>query len=223
MIQRATQLPRQALRTALLLGICFLGASCSEKTPTKPAASAGQPADSTPSPDADPSPDMRAIVGLTWEAPEGWVSVREFKASRIDTWAIEGADDSITAIASWHGPDRGGGIQWNLNRWAAQIKLDDGRSPTPELETWDTGSLHITIATYTGQRVVGLVSDEMAPPTPDAVRFIGAIVEGGPEGAIFFRLSGPTPIVDDLTPAFLQLVRSVRLIEEPRSDGADTP
>jgi len=227
MIQRATQPPRRALATAIAIGICALAASCSEKTPNKPVPNAGptagKGAESAPSPIPDPATDMRAIVGLTWDAPDGWISVREYKASRIDTWDITGADDSVSAFASWFGPDRGGGIQWNLNRWAAQIKLDDGRSPAPELATFDANGFHTTIATYTGQRIIGMESESQAPPTADAARLVGAVVEGGPEGAIFFKLSGPTPIIEELTPAFLQLVRSVRPIEAPQPDGAATP
>ncbi|MCB9847913.1 MAG: hypothetical protein H6814_05815 [Phycisphaeraceae bacterium] len=211
----------------LLAAILLLPASC-KKQPggagANPSQQAAQPA-APPAPPHEPSweEQVQAMVGLSWQAPPGWNSVHEFKASRLDTWVIDGADDSVSCFAFSFGPDTNKVVERNLRRWSPVVRLADDSNAEPDVESFDLNGLHVTIGTYTGQRIVGLVLDDIAPQTNDTVRLLGAIVQGGPAGSIFFQLSGRRGAVEALTPGFLELVRSVKVIDTPADGDGPTP
>lgn len=216
----ATDNLRTLLVTGVGLAVVLLGASCKDRAPAESGASPDDPIqaeDSPREPEEAFSDTSQARVGLTWDASEGWVSVPEFKASRLDTWEITGADKSVTAFAFYFGPDHGGVIEPNLSRWGAQLRLKNGVAPTPEVESWESNGLQVTVATFTAESLVGMPLDELELGANGA-RLVGVIVEGGPAGAVFFRLSGPTAAVEGLTPAFLELIRTIRPL-----DSAQTP
>lgn len=224
----ATRIRRALLSTTACLGVVLLVAACGNKGQKGAAsqdesseqATAGQP----PLP-SKPAGDEGALsllsdphtrVGLSWDVPDGWVDIDEFKASRVETWNPPTDDESIQAFAFSFGPNAGNAIKSNLRRWGVQLRLEDGSPPAPEIESWASNGLKFTVATFTGQSLTGMRKNELALGA-DGARLVGAIVEGGPEGNVFFRLSGPTGSVEALTPAFMGMVRSVRPLDDAPS------
>jgi hypothetical protein len=215
----ATDILRTFLVAGVGLAVALLVASCNERSPAESGAGPDkpiQPEEPARDPEESFSNTSQARVGLTWDAPEGWVSVPEFKASRLDSWQITGADGSVTAFAFYFGPDRGAVIEPNLYRWGVQLRQENGVSPSPEIESWESNGLRITVATFTAESLVGMSLDELELGANGA-RLVGVIVEGGPVGTVFFRLSGPTRAVEGLTPAFLGMIRTIRPLDSART------
>jgi hypothetical protein len=126
--------------------------------------------------------------GLSWAIPQGW-SAGPTKSMRIDTYIIdaEGDDADSAECAVFHfGSTSGGGIEANLLRWAGQFEQID----------------------LTGDY---LVSGAMMQVTgkKTGYRLLGAIVEG-PQGSVFFKLTGPENTVKSAKDGFDALLQSIK-------------
>ena len=200
-------------------------AGCNEKEPEQTMNEDGELDAPIPTPepfdtsvfDEEIAPSTQASVGLNWETPYGWGNADDSRKLWLESWDIEGASEHLLAFVFSWGPDNTQSLRININRWGSQFRMQDGSRPTPVLETWEQGPLTVTSVTFTGQSMVGLQLDELELGAEGA-KMVGAIVEGGPNGIVLFRLSGPTPEVDEHTPDFLELIRSITL-----RDGAPTP
>ncbi len=208
----ATNRKQPALTLLLGLGIILAGASCESKAPPP-----ANPADAgTAAGDPDP-PAMvsvaHAAVGLTWENPDGWGEIEAVMASRLMTWQPPIGGESVQTFAFSFGDRFNQTVAQNTRRWATQMRLDDGTLPEPQLETWDQGGLHVTLATFESKSIIGMSLSDLELGA-EGVRLLGVIIEGGPKGVLLFRLSGPAAIVEELKPGFLGMIRSVKPLDD---------
>jgi hypothetical protein len=146
--------------------------------------------------------DVRALVQVSepqattpqWTAPESWVS-QPSTAFRVGSFTISGAaGPADLAISFLSG--QAGGVLANINRWRDQIQL----APTDE-----EGLSQITkTLTLKGDTVlfVDLTSADMK------TRMLVAIWEK-PEGAWFFKLTGPAATILETEQDFSRFLESV--------------
>lgn len=161
--------------------------------------------------------DPQITVGLRWDTPPGWVSIAKNKIARLEEWKVPEASDELLVFALSFGTTMGQSIDFHIDRWGSQFRQQDGSRPEPALETWESDGLKFTLMTFTAQSMTGLAIDDLGLGANGA-RMIGAIIEGGPKGLVMFRMSGRTTEVEEHTPAFLGMIRSIEL-----RDGAPTP
>jgi len=225
--------PAKSLSPLLLmltigLGLAAISSTgCKQQSPDpKPAdtrtSDAGETPPSTPSIfdesvfDEPAEIDPQAMVGLSWDEPEGWERYTDTKSARLDTWKIPGASEQVTVYAFSFGKKMAQTPEYHADRWSSQFIDDEGNRPEPEIESWEGDGVKVTIITFTEQRMAGLALDELQLGSGGA-RMVGAVVEGSPFGVVLFRLSGPTAEVETHTPAFLDLMRSVELHENAQA------
>ncbi len=150
--------------------------------------------------------------GLTWSVPAAWATGAE-KPMRLATYIINpagGDTDSAECAVFYFGPEHGGGVDENLQRWAGQFEQPNGGNSMDkaEIETEKRDDLKITTIDLTGTY---LVSGAMMQVTgkKDNYRLLGAIVEG-PQGLVFFKMTGPQKTMESAEAGFETLLKSIK-------------
>jgi hypothetical protein len=145
--------------------------------------------------------------GIRWVAPKTWKPQgdRPMRAATYNIPPTPGDQEMGECAVFYFGPGQGGGIAENINRWVGQFSNVEGK-PVTTNET--VNGLKVTrvevSGTYNG------MGGPMAPAggSKAGYRLLGAIVEG-PQGAIFFKFTGPAKTVAANQAAFDGLVKSV--------------
>lgn len=117
-------------------------------------------------------------------------------------------DHPEATLAVFHfGAGEGGSVDDNINRWVDQFSQPDGRSSrdVATITRGEVGGLPVTYVDVSGS-FRGMRGTETA--SAESQRVLGAIVEG-PEGLVFFKLSGPIDAVGLAADAFAETLASV--------------
>ena len=152
------------------------------------------------------SPPAATDPGVTWTVPKGWLTQIEGQM-RLATYIVPGAtqgDDAECAVF-YFGPGAGGGVEMNLQRWQdefASVETHDRKTRT--VAGIAIATLAVT-GTYSGHT---MRTDAAAGPHEHwALR--GAIVQG-PQGDVFFKLTGPAATVAAAGHRFDEMLGSIR-------------
>lgn len=162
-------------------------------------------------PGATPAPAFPVTSGggLTWTVPKTWAPGPS-SAMRVATYllpASPGDAERPELAVFWFGPGKGGSIDANVARWFSQIVSSPG-DPRPTRSLTRVGSLPVTLVTAAGTYSSGVgMGAASAPKGGYALR--GAIAEG-PDGAVFFKLTGPRRSVALAGKDFDALVASLK-------------
>jgi hypothetical protein len=150
--------------------------------------------------------------GLTWQAPAQWKAQpnRPMRAATYSVPRTSGdAEDGELAVF-YFGPGQGGSVDANIKRWIGQFTAPGG-GPADKLAKVSKAQvkgLPVTRIDLTGTyRPAGGPMMQAGAPKP-GYRLLGAIVEG-PQGAVFFKFTGPSKTVAANQAAFEKLIQSV--------------
>lgn len=143
---------------------------------------------------------------LAWSAPSSWRADAP-RPMRVATYlvpAAKGDSEGGECGVFYFGQGQGGGIDANLARWAGQFEGAKPGAPKKEkINGFDVTSVELA-GTYTGSG--GPMGPKVSKP---GFKLLGAIVEG-PEGAVFFKLTGPAKTVDGARTDFWKMVKAVK-------------
>ncbi|MFL5353636.1 hypothetical protein [Archangium sp.] len=165
-------------------------------------------------PQAQPAPQGAPEAGgLTWTAPAGWES-QGARPMRVATYRIapaKGDTDGAELALFYFGEGQGGAVDANVKRWLGQFQKADG-TPVMEKDAHTkketVNGLAVTTVDVKGTYTGG--GPMMGPSTPKpGHRLLGAIVEG-PQGPLFFKLTGPERTVASAEKGFHKLLESVK-------------
>jgi len=184
------------------------------------------PADTAP-PAATPAPVATAPVatspaqptaggtvdasGLTFSMPTGWTrrAPGTMRVAELGAPAPEGSTEEAAEIAFFSfGPQGAGDAAANVARWASLV-LDEGGQPAPhESTTEKVGELSVTLVQTTGVYQSG---SPAGPKTPKpGFTLLGAIIEGGPQGPLYIRMTGPKAVIEEHRERWFGMMRSTR-------------
>jgi len=180
---------------------------------TAPAPAAPAPQATAPVTPAPAESGTDSVAGLLWTVPTGWEiqAQRPMRAATYSTPPAEGDNEPGEVAVFYFGPQEGGTVDANVNRWFNQFDQEDGRptSEVAERETIEVNGMRVTLV-----RASGTYNAAAGPMAPRAdlrpgYRLIGAIAEG-PEGAVFFKFTGPDRSVLEQEANFGLLVDSIQ-------------
>jgi hypothetical protein len=142
------------------------------------------------------------VGGLTFKRPADWAWVPVTSPMRKAQLRVPGAKaDEAADITFFHfGPDGGGDIQSNAQRWVSQFR---GNENAAKVETQEIAGHNVTLVSTEGTYSSGM------PGGPATVlenyALLGAIIEH-PEGNVFVKMTGPAPLVKDSRKKFLDFL-----------------
>lgn len=164
-----------------------------------------------PGPSSAPAGGANSVAGLTWTPPADWES-QGARAMRAATYSVHTNREGTAECAVFYfGSGQGGGVQANIDRWINQFQQPDG---VPSSERAQTSRAEQAGWPLTRVEVGGTYTAGMGPagasqqPSP-GYKLLGAILEG-PQGPVFFKLTGPEAVVEDSRDQFEKLLASIR-------------
>jgi hypothetical protein len=189
----------QAHVAAALLGLLAQLMS-SHGGPPVPVAPAATPAPAFP---------VTAGGGLSWTVPKSWTPGPS-SALRLATYALPagaGDADRPELAVFWFGPAQGGTIDQNVARWFSQFEAGPG-DPKPTRSLTRIGAIPVTLVTAAGTYSAG-TGMGAAPAPKSGIMLRGAMAEG-PNGVVYFKLTGPRRSVAVAGKDFDALVASLK-------------
>lgn len=152
------------------------------------------------------------VAGLTFSVPESWEDQTAGRPMRAAEFSIPAADGAGSGefILFHFGPGQGGTADANAARWLAQFSAEDG-SAAPRRLVAERDDLSFTLLTAEGR----YTPTSMGPNAPaqdprPGSRLLGLIVEGGPQGTAFFRITGPRATMAAAESAVRYIAASMR-------------
>lgn len=164
----------------------------------------GAPSGEMPSGDGaggDPHAGIEAAApdpGIHWDVPPGW-SQGPAKMMRYATYLPPGAECTVF----YFGPGQGGSVDDNIDRWASQFE----GAPNPKREIRTISGMRVTRVHIEGTYLSPGADMQSTGKQPD-YRMLGAIVDG-PQGFVFFKLTGPAKAVTSASKDFDALLASL--------------
>lgn len=152
-------------------------------------------------------------AGLSWTPPASWKNAGQ-KPMRVATYTVPAAGGDMEAgecAVYYFGQGQGGSVQANLDRWIGQFQQPNGK---PSKDVAHTGKKTIHGLNVTTVDVSGTYTGMGGPMSPthtskNGYRLLGAIVEG-PEGAVFFKFTGPVKTVAAGQPTFDKMLDTLK-------------
>lgn len=181
--------------------------SKSADAPSSHATSASQ---STP---ADVSSSGEATVaGIHFNPPEQWSDLGPsgMRQGQYRFGPIQGDLAPAEVNIFYFGPQSGGGVEANLQRWIGQMILPDGQDPQTAAQrsefTADGMAGHVISLNGSyksgGGRPMGGGGQVL-----EGYRLVGVVLEG-PQGSVFFKLTGPVATAGAMESGLLAMVQA---------------
>lgn len=149
------------------------------------------------------------VAGLQWTVPEGWEKTTPAGSMRAAELRYAGAGGEARTVFFYFGPDQGGDINSNINRWSTQMLDNAGRPVVPSPKTRQVNGIKVTEVRMTGTYMEGMPGpNQNLVERPDFV-FKGAIAESR-VGNVFIRMTGPASVMGEAERAFDAMIGGVR-------------
>ncbi|MCI0571804.1 MAG: hypothetical protein L0Y66_13715 [Myxococcaceae bacterium] len=129
--------------------------------------------------------------GLTWTAPAGWTleAPRPMRAATYRLPAVKGDTQGPELAVFFFGTGQGGSVEANVQRWVGQFQGAKGGAPETKTKKETFAGFPATWVDVKGTYAGSGMGMGPKEPQPGS-RLLGAIVEG-PQGPVFFKLTGP--------------------------------
>jgi hypothetical protein len=151
--------------------------------------------------------------GLAWQAPAGWTD-EGAREMRIASYSVPGKNGGAAECAVYYfGPGQGGTPDANIQRWMGEFEKPE----EPQRSTSTVHGFRVTRArirgayrSHGGGMGAGMGGNPQgAAEAPQADQeLMGAIVEG-PQGLVFFKLTGPQATIDGAAGDFDRMIGSL--------------
>ena len=174
----------------------------------EPAPETGADVGGTGLPGGDPSVDAEAMdPGLKWTVPARW-TLQDQRPMRLATYsvpAVKGDAEGGECAVFYFGPNQGGGVEDNIDRWVGQFE----NSGAPERSTQMLHGLTVARVKVSGTFLApGGPKMESQGQKPNYM-LLGAIASG-PRGAVFFKLTGPAKTIEAAAADFDRMLGTLK-------------
>jgi hypothetical protein len=210
----------KSARSHLLTGLVFVSlfclAACSNENKNENKShsdhpSADAPRTQTVTPTPTKSPGSVIVAGITFTPPAQWknLGASGMRQAQFSMPAVAGDTDEGTMNVFYFGPASGGGTEANLQRWIGQITQPDNSDSAAVAEhgtfVADGMAGHMVSLNGTYKKGSGRPMGGDATFIP-GYRLVGMVLEG-PEGSLFFKLTGPEATARAMEEDFLKMVQ----------------
>ncbi len=208
---------------ALFAMIALLTTACSSGDQEAGQSDAGQAGEATVEKTSAPAIDPAdydlsgqpvTLAGITFTPPGDWTDTGPSGMRKASYYfgPAEGDTDSGTVTVFYFGPTGGGSIDANIDRWVSQMVQADGSDPKASAERYnmETAGMPVHVVTADGAYTGSMGGGGMGGATDasEGYHLIGAVVEG-PEGNVFFKLTGPKRTAEAMGDEFLAMIKAI--------------
>ena len=160
---------------------------------TPPAQQQAPPAQTPPA--ARPSSERTTVLaGVAFTPPADWqdLGASNMRAAQYRLAPIGGDSAAGEVNVFYFGPASGGGVDANLDRWINQMVMPDGSAPAAAAKrtSFTADGMAGHVVTLEGTYKSGGPMMGGTPTLLEGYRLVGVVLEG-PEGSLFFKLTGP--------------------------------
>jgi len=160
------------------------------------------------------APGGTTIAGVTVDVPDSWndIGPSGMRQAQFRMAPVEGDQAEGEVNVFYFGPASGGGVEANLDRWIGQVTLPDGADPTTSVErsTFHANGMPGHVVALNGSYKSGggrpMGGDGEIMP---GYRLVGVVIEG-PQGSVFFKLTGPEATARAMEGQLLPMVKNAR-------------
>jgi len=149
---------------------------------------------------------LGSAAGISWRVPGRWTAgpARQMRVATYSIPSQDGGAEGGECGVFYFGPSEGGDVEANMARWIGQF--EPSGNPDRSSRTVDDMKVHLidlsgVYLTSSGPMMGG------PKERKEGYRLLGAIVEGT-EGSVFFKLTGPSALVETAGNEFDMLVGS---------------
>ena len=151
--------------------------------------------------------------GLTFTAPEGWLTSPAGSSMRVAEFTLPHAsgDTEDAQLVVYYFGGSGGSVDANMQRWIGQMEQADGKpsSAVAKKETRTVNGLALTLVDVSGTYVAETAPGSARRNNKPHFRLRAGVVET-PNGPYFIKLTGPDRTVGRWDGAFNQFVSSFK-------------
>jgi hypothetical protein len=147
-----------------------------------------------------------SVAGIRWSVPKRWAEQGQ-RPMRVATYSVpasEGDTEASECAVFYFGNDQGGTVDQNIDRWIGQFET----SSVPSRASKDINGMKVTLVQIAGAYLAPGGPMMQSTGKKENFRLLGAIVEG-PEGSVFYKLTGPAKTVTAAEGEFNALVDSI--------------
>jgi hypothetical protein len=154
------------------------------------------------------------LAGVTFTPPAAWQDLGPdgMRQAQYRLNPVTGDSAPGEVNAYYFGPASGGGVQANLDRWIGQMVMPDGGDPAKAAErgTFMADDMQGHLVSLNGSYKSGggrpMGGDTTLLP---GYRLVGVVLEG-PQGSLFFKLTGPLATAQAMENDLLAMVQGAR-------------
>ena len=201
----------RALLVALSLTVLSLVAACGggdqdQAAPAHTSTGSGAAADASLGP-------ATILAGVFYNPPTTWTDLGAsgMRQAQYRLDPVAGDADTGEVNVFYFGPQSGGGTEANLQRWIGQMTLPDGgdAAAAAERRVMKAGGMDIHLVSLDGTyKSGGMRPMGGGGEAKPGYRLVGAVVEG-PQGSLFFKLTGPVATAREMEKGLMAMLGSV--------------
>ncbi len=147
-----------------------------------------------------------SVAGLQWSVPKRWSEqgARQMRAATYSTPVAEGDPEPAECAVFYFGNSQGGSVDANIDRWVGQFETG---TPPAKMER-EVNGMKVTLVQIAGSYLSPAGPMMQSEGKKDNFRLLGGIVEG-PQGSVFFKLTGPAKTVGESEQEFDAMIGSL--------------
>ena len=212
-------IPSLPLRWAPLFALLAL-AACGKKDDqaSHQAAASQPPAHAAPAAAAAQAPPAAAgqtvLAAVAFTPPAAWQDLgpSNMRAAQYRLAPVPGDAAAAEVNVFYFGPESGGGVEPNLQRWIGQMVLPGGgdAAAAAQRSSFTADGMPGHVVTLDGTYKSG-GGPMMGGETKllEGYRLVGVVLEG-PQGSLFFKLTGPVATAKAMETQLMAMVQGAR-------------
>ena len=147
-----------------------------------------------------------SAAGLQWSVPKRWQDqgARQMRVASYSIPAAQGDSEPADCGVYYFGSSQGGSVDANIDRWVGQFET----GAPPSRSDREVNGMKVTMVQIAGTYLAPAGPMMQSTGKKDNYRLLGAIVEG-PQGSVFFKLTGPAKTVGECEGEFNAMIESL--------------
>jgi hypothetical protein len=155
-----------------------------------------------------PADQRVELLGLQSRVPVTWQRAEPQSGMRLAQFGVPapGGGDGAEFVVYYFGPNQGGTLKANVERWQSQFAAPDGGPVEPEI-TELSGDFPATLVRLRGDYARGVGIGPGGEALPDRMLLAGVVET--PQGSLYPQLHGPAALVAAQQPAFVDFIEGL--------------